>query len=226
MSTVGSAATHWISCDIVLINADQLWKSQNGMMPESDVCRLETVAELDTGSSELGLPPEYIQKLKLVTIGSPIEIESPLDGKKMEVTVFGPVIIDFCGKQIAVPVHELKHTPRVLLGLKPAQRLKIDVDWIHSKVILPSTAYTHKAYIIAPHDLFNLFGPDGHMIEALQRQHKVSIEINNRRKVSKVVVIICTKENYNNITDAQAAIQVICPSLSPALKKNDHNFNQ
>ncbi|CAM4783955.1 unnamed protein product [Rotaria magnacalcarata] len=226
MSKVGSAATRWISCDIVLINADQLWKSQNGMMPESDVCRLETVAELDTGSSELGLPPEYIQKLKLVTIGSPIEIESPLDGKKMEVTVFGPVIIDFCGKQIAVPVHELKHTPRVLLGLEPAQQLKIDVDWIHSKVILPSTAYTHKAYIIAPHDLFNLFGPDGHMIEALQRQHKVSIEINNQRKVSKVAVIICTKENYNNITDAQAAIQVICPSLSPALKKNDHNFNQ
>jgi hypothetical protein len=151
-----------------------------------------------------------------VTLGSPIEIESPLDGKKTTVAVFGPVIVDFCGKRILVPVHELKHTPRVLLSLEPAQRLKIDVDWIHSKVILPSTAYTHKAYLIAPQDLFNLFGSDCHTIEALQRQHKVSIEINNRRKVSKIVVIICTKENYNNITDAQAAIQAICPSLTPA----------
>ncbi|CAF3682042.1 unnamed protein product [Rotaria socialis] len=191
-------------------------------MPESDVCRLETVAELDTGSSELGLPSEprsnsteYIQKRKLVTVGSPIKIESPLDGKKMGVTVFGPLIIDFCEKKIAVPVHELKHTPRVLLGMEPAQRLKIDVDWIHSKVILPRTTYTNKAYLIGLHDLFNLFGPDGHMIKALQRQHNISIEISNRRKVSKVVVIICTKENYNNTTDAQAAIQVICPNLPP-----------
>ncbi|CAF1425456.1 unnamed protein product [Rotaria sordida] len=165
------------------------------MMPESDICRFETVAELDAGSFELGLPPEYIQKLKLVTLDSPIEIESPLDGKKTKVAVFGPVIIDFCEKQIAVPVHELKHMSRALLGLEPAQRLKIDVDWIQSKVILPSTAYTHKAYIIAPQDLFNLFGSDGHTIEALQRQHK---------------------ENYNNITDASAAIQAICPSLTPA----------
>ncbi|CAF3486335.1 unnamed protein product [Rotaria socialis] len=116
MSKVGSAATHWISCDIVLTNADQLWKSQNAMMLESDVCRLEAVAELDTSSSELGLSPEYIQKLKLVTLGSPIEIESPLDAKKTEVTVFGPVIIDFCEKQIAVPVHEFEYTLRVLLG--------------------------------------------------------------------------------------------------------------
>jgi hypothetical protein len=216
MSKVGSAAAHWISCDIVLINADQLWKSQNGMMPESDVCRFETVAELDTGSSELGLPPEYIEKLKLVTLGSPIEIESPLDGKQTKVAVFEPVIIDFCGKQIAVPVYELKHTHRVLLGLEPTQRLKIDVDWIHSKVILSSTAYTHKAYLIATQDRFNLFRSDCHTIEALQQQHKVSIEINNRRKASKIAVIICTKENYNNITDAQAAIQVICPSLTPA----------
>ncbi|CAF3799849.1 unnamed protein product [Rotaria sp. Silwood1] len=175
MSKVGSAATHWISCDIVLINADQQWKSQNGTMPESEVCHFETVAELDTGSSELGLPPEVIQKLKLVTLGSPIEIESPLDGKKTEVAVFGPVIIDFCGKQIAVPVHELKHTRRVLLGLEPAQRLKIDVDWIHSKVILPSTAYTHKAYLIGPQDLLNLFGHNGHTIEALQQQHKLEL---------------------------------------------------
>jgi hypothetical protein len=216
MSKAGSAATHWISCEIVLLNADHVWKSKNGMMPETDVCRFETVAELDTGSSELGLPSEFIQKLKLVTLESPTEIESAIDGKKTMVAVFGPVIIDFCGKQVAVKAHELKHTPRVLLGLEPAQRLKIDVDWMHSKVILPSTAYNHKAYIIAPQDLFNLFGPDGHKIEALQRQHKVSIEINNRRKVSKIVVIICTKENYNNITDAQAAIQVICPSLTPA----------
>lgn len=214
MSKMGSAATHWISCDIVLINAGQLWESQNGLIPESDVCRSEVVAELDTGSSELGLPPEYIQKLKLVTLGPPIEIESPLDGKKTKVAVFGPVIIDFCGKRVAVPVHELKYTSRVLLGLEPAQRLKIDIDWIHSKIILPSTAYTHKAYFIAPQDLFNLFGPDGDMIEALQRKHKVSIEINNRRKVSKIVVIICTKENHNNITNAQAAIQIICPSLT------------
>ena len=121
MSKSGSAATSWISCDIVLINADQLWKFRNGTMPESDVCRLETVAELDTGSLQLGLSLEYIQKLQLVTLGSPIEIESPLDGKKKKVPVFGPVIIDFCGKQISVPVHELKHTPRVLLSLEPAQ---------------------------------------------------------------------------------------------------------
>ncbi|CAF4550031.1 unnamed protein product [Rotaria socialis] len=189
MSKVGSAATHWISCDIVLTNADQLWKSQNAMMLESDVCRLEAVAELDTSSSELGLSPEYIQKLKLVTLGSPIEIESPLDAKKTEVTVFGP---------------------------ESVQRLKIDVDWIHSKVILLSTAYNHKANLIAPQDLFNLLGPDDHTIEALQPQHKVSIEINNWRKVSKIIVIICTKENYDNTADAQATIQVICPSLTSA----------
>ena len=216
MSKTGSAATHWISCDIVLMNADQLWKSQSGMMPESDVCRYETVAELDTGSSQLYLPPECIQKLKLVTLGSPVEIESPLDGKATNVAVFGPVTIDFGGKRIAVLAHELKHTPRVLLGLEAAQRMKIAVDWIHSKVILPSTAYTYKAYTIAPQDLFNLFGSDGHAIEALQRQHKISIEINNRRKVSKIVVIICTKEDYDNITDAEAAIQTICPSLTRA----------
>jgi hypothetical protein len=100
--------------------------------------------------------------------------------------------------------------------LKPAQRLNIDVDWIHSKVILLRTAYNHKANLIAPRDLFNLFGPDDHTIEALQPQHEVSIEINNWRKVSKIVVIICTKENYNNTADAQATIQAICPSLTPA----------
>jgi predicted aspartyl protease len=216
MARTGSAATDWITCDIVLLNADQLWKSQNGMMNESDVCRLETTAELDTGSSELGLPPYHIQKLELVTLGSPIEIESALDGKKTKVTVFGPVTIDFCGKQISVPVYELKHTPRALLGLEPGQRLKIDIDWIHSKVILPSTTYPHKAYFIAPRDLLNLFGLDGHTIEALQEQHKVSIEINNRKKVSKVVMIICTKENINNVREAEATIQAICPSLTPA----------
>ena len=82
MAKIGSAATSWITCDIVLINADHLWKSKNGMMNESDVCRLETTAELDTGSSQLGLPPDHIQKLKLVTLGSPSETESPLDGKR------------------------------------------------------------------------------------------------------------------------------------------------
>ncbi|UJR24028.1 hypothetical protein I4U23_026993 [Adineta vaga] len=143
-------------------------------------------------------------------------MESPLDGKKTNVSVFGPVIIDFCGKRTTIPAYELKYTPRVLLGLEPAQRLKADIDWIHSKVILPSTAYLHRAYFIAPQDLFNLFGPDGHTIEALQQQHKVSIEINNRRNVSKIVVIICTKENINNITQAQSTIQAICPSLISA----------
>ncbi|CAM4953352.1 unnamed protein product [Rotaria socialis] len=118
------------------------------MMPESDVCRLETVAELDTGSSELGLPSE------------------PRSNSTVRIRPFTITLRLFFGE--TVPVHELKHTPRVLLGMEPAQRLKIDVDWIHSKVILPRTAYTNKVYLIALHDLFNLFEPDGHMIKAIQ----------------------------------------------------------
>jgi hypothetical protein len=105
----------------------------------------------------------------------------------------------------------LPNEPNTIKNIRLWQRL-FDLG----KVIVPSTAYTHKAYLTAPQDLFNLFGSDGHTIEALQQQHKVSIEINNRKKVSKIVVTIFTKENYNNITDAQTAIQAICPSLTSA----------
>ncbi|UJR24027.1 hypothetical protein I4U23_026992 [Adineta vaga] len=62
MARIGLAATRWISCDLTIINVDQFWNFQNGMIDESDICRLETTAELDTGSSGLGLPPDYIQK--------------------------------------------------------------------------------------------------------------------------------------------------------------------
>ena len=85
--------------------------SQYGVISEFDVCRLEIVAELDTGSWKLGLPPEHIEKLQLQIFGSPIAIESVLSGKKTKVVVFGPVTIEFCVKSISVPTHELKHTP-------------------------------------------------------------------------------------------------------------------
>ncbi|UJR28607.1 hypothetical protein I4U23_009840 [Adineta vaga] len=58
------------------------------MIRETDDCRSETVVELDTDSSQLGLPSDYIQKLQLEILGSPVEIASPLDGKKMNVEYF------------------------------------------------------------------------------------------------------------------------------------------
>ena len=94
-----------------------------------------------------------------------------------------------------------------------------EYTWIHSKFILPSTAYLHSAYFISPQDLPHLFGPNGYTIEALQQQHNVWIEINNRRKVNQIVMIICTKENTNNIQEAHEAIENFIQVLFQHLKK-------
>jgi hypothetical protein len=61
-----------------------------------------------------------------------------------------------------------------------------------------------------------LFGSSSQTIIGLQSQHNVSIEITNRKKVDKIMVIICTEKFPENITEAATAIKAICPSLMPA----------
>ena len=216
MASSGSAATRWISCDIELINAVEWWSAQNGSIEDSVVHRLEVVAELDTGSRQLGLQREQIQALNLKPLKDPVVLQSVLDKKKHSVTLYGPVSILFQGQMTTVEAYELKFAPWPLLGLEAAKRMKIEIDWKNMTIFLPTTGYTHNAFTIAPEDLPSLFGKDSVTIIAQQKKYKVSIEINNRRKVDKIVVIICTDQSRDNITQAAVSIKEICPSLMPA----------
>jgi hypothetical protein len=222
MTQSGSAADKWIACDLVLANGHELCLSDYGILDDSKVHRVEVVAELDTGCRHLGLPTAVVAALNLQLIDDNIKISSVLDGENRSVAIFGPVAILFQGQRKLVDAYELKFASNVLLGLEPAQRLKIDVDWKNSLVYLPATGYPHSAFTIAPEDLLCLFGTQSETIIDLQKKHKVSIEISNRRKVDKIVVTICTGTDRKNIRQAVEAIGRLCPSLSPAPEEERH----
>ncbi|CAF1588715.1 unnamed protein product, partial [Didymodactylos carnosus] len=73
MAEAGDAATEWISCDLMLVNATQFMLASNGDFSVSSVRRIEVLAELDTGCRHLGLPTQQI--LELQPLGDSISHE-------------------------------------------------------------------------------------------------------------------------------------------------------
>jgi hypothetical protein len=91
-------------------------------------------------------------------------------------------------------------------------------------VILPSTNYIHNAFTIGPEDLSTLFGSNSKTIIGLQNEYCVSIEISNRKKVDKIVVLICTGKDHDSVAKAAAAVKKICPTLTPAPEEERQHF--
>jgi clan AA aspartic protease len=91
--------------------------------PERQGKEVECEALVDSGASELSLPVEIIEELKLEELGT-VKVYTA-DGAQHEYRVFGIAEVEVQGRVSQVRVIELPHGAKPLLGAIPLE----EMDW-------------------------------------------------------------------------------------------------
>ena len=101
--------------------------------PEKQGEEIQCEALVDSGSAELAIPTEMIERLKLEELGS-VRVYTA-DGAQHEYRVFGIIELEVQGRQCQVRVIELPFEAEPLLGSVPLEEMDWHISCVDKKLV-------------------------------------------------------------------------------------------
>jgi clan AA aspartic protease len=145
-SLTGGKEMGYVHAEIELINEGDVEQNYRGLLPESEIRTVTTMALVDTGAWDLVINEEIQQRLNLRVVGKqPVKLA---DETVVEVDIVGSVWIRFEDRRAITTAIVLPGTSEVLLGAYTLEGLDAFVDPKRQKLILnPKTPGNPTLYI-------------------------------------------------------------------------------
>ena len=133
-SLTGGKEMGYVHAEIELTNVGDVEQHYRGILPENEIRRVTTIAQVDTGAWDLVINEEVQQRLNLRVLGK--QTVKLADETLLEAEIVGPVAIRFEDRSTFMTAIVLPATSEVLLGAYPLEGLDAFVDPKQQKLIL------------------------------------------------------------------------------------------